>query len=281
MAATDGNPPAPEVPSMDDPVASHLAGLERDWYSPATIRARARVLATLDDPLSVDRQTIQDWWETRQTTGAGKRRVASSLSSEKSHLRAFYRWAILQGLIDINPTEWLPRPRQVTRKARPIQEGDLFRAISDAPEPMRQMLALGAMAGLRSAEIAAVTWEDVDRGNGVLWVRQGKGGKDRSVPLSAGLLTELGDPGTGLIIGKRMTPKAVSMAIGRYLRSRGVDYTAHKLRARYCTRFLAATGDLAAAAEVMGHADVATTSRYVIASSDTMRRGAEAAGRIG
>ena len=78
-----------------------------------------------------------------------------------------------------------------------------------------------------------------------------------------------------------MTAKAVSQAIGRYLRSRDVDYTAHKLRARYATRFLAATGDLAAAAEALGHSDLSSIGRYVIASSDTMRRGAEAAGRIG
>jgi site-specific recombinase XerC len=78
-----------------------------------------------------------------------------------------------------------------------------------------------------------------------------------------------------------MTPKALSQAIGRFLRGQGIDYTAHKLRARYATRFLAATGDLAAAAEVLGHADLSSIGRYVIASSDTMRRGAEAAGRIG
>src|SRR5690606_27037707 len=106
----------------------------------------------------------------------------------------------------------------------------------------------------------------------------GKGSKDRSVPLSAGLLGALGDPGEGRIIGRVMTGKAVSMALGRYLRSRGVDYTAHKLRARYLTRFVAATGDLAAAAEVAGHADLSSIGRYVVASSDTMRRGAEAAG---
>ena len=136
-------------------------------------------------------------------------------------------------------------------------------------------------AGLRAAEIAAIQWSDLDQGNGVLWVREGKGGKDRSVPLSAGLLAELGHPSEGPIIGKRMTAKAVSQAIGRYLRSRDVDYTAHKLRARYATRFLAATGDLAAAAEALGHSDLSSIGRYVIASSDTMRRGAEAAGRIG
>jgi integrase len=253
---------------MDDPIETHLAHLARDRYSDQMLATRRRVLNTVPDLMNADRATMQAWWESRQVRADGD-------------LRAFYRWCIQQGLMTTNPADWLPRARQVMRKATPVPEPALFRAITDAPEPMRQMLALGAMAGLRSAEIAAVRWEDVDRGNGVLWVRQGKGGKDRSVPLSAGLLTELGDPGTGLIIGKSMTPKAVSMAIGRYLRGVGVDYTAHKLRARYCTRFLAATGDLAAAAEVMGHADVATTSRYVIASSDTMRRGAEAAGRIG
>jgi hypothetical protein len=42
-----------------------------------------------------------------------------------------------------------------------------------------------------------------------------------------------------------------------------------------------ATGDAVAAAEVAGHAGVGTIMRYAVASSDTMRRGAEAAGRIG
>ena len=264
-----------------DPVQTHLEHLKRDRYSKATLDARARVLATLDDPLAVTRESMNQWWESRQVTAAGEIRAASSLSGETSHLRAFYRWAIQQGLIRENPADWLPKARQVSRKATPVPEPALFTAISDAPDRMRRMLALAAMAGLRSAEIAAVQWSDVDRGNGVLWVRLGKGGKDRSVPLSAGLLAELGDGGEGLIIGKPMTPKAVSMAIGRYLRSCDVDYTAHKLRARYCTRFLAATGDLAAAAQVMGHSSVATTAQYVVASGDTMRRGAEAAGRIG
>ena len=146
---------------------------------------------------------------------------------------------------------------------------------------MRRMVALAAMAGLRSAEIAAVTWADIDRDNGVLWVREGKGRKDRSVPLSAGLLAELGEPGDGPIVGKAMNAKAVSAALGRYLRAHGSDFTAHKLRARYLTRFLAATGDAVAAAQVAGHSDLSSITRYAVASSDTMRRGAEAAGRIG
>lgn len=265
----------------DDPVEAHLASLLRDRYSRATIDARRRVLSTIDDPLNVDRESIQAWWETRQTTGAGEPTAASSLSGETSHVRAFYRWCAQQGLIDHNPADWLPRVRQQSRKATPVSEGDLHRLMLEAEPPMRQMIALAAMAGLRSAEVAAIRWEDIDHAAGILWVRLGKGSKDRSVPLSAGLLGALGDPGEGLIVGKPMTPKAVSMAIGRYLRDHGVESSAHKLRARYATRFLAATGDLVATAEAMGHSSVATTALYAVASSDTMRRGAEAAGRIG
>ena len=182
-----------------------------------------------------------------------------------------------------NAADWLPRVRQKKPAPTPVTEADLYRIMQDADTPMRRMIALGSMAGLRSAEIGAVRWGDLDHGNGVLWVREGKGGKDRSVPLSAGLLAELGEPGRPdePIIGKPMTGKAVSQAIARHMRRLGVDLSAHKLRARYATRFLAATGDLKAAADALGHADLSSISRYVIASSDTMRRGAEAAGRIG
>lgn len=264
-----------------DPVEAHLAELVAARYSAAATTARRRVLMTLPDPLGMTRESTQAWWESRQIRPDGMPRAATSLAGEVSHAREFWKWAMRQGLMDRNPADWLPRVRQVKTMAVVVPEGDLHHAMRDATPSMRRMLALAALAGLRSAEIGRVTWEDIDRTNGVLWVRGGKGGKDRSVPLSGGLLAELGDPGTGPIVGKRMTGKAVSAAVGRHLRAHGSDYTAHKLRARYATRFLAATGDVMAAAEVLGHADLSSITRYAVASSDTMRRGAEAAGRIG
>ena len=267
---------------MADAIQDHLDDLKRSRYSRAALNARERLLRSIPgDILTADREAIQEWWKGRQERADGELRAASSLSQEASHLRSFGRWAMMQGLSERNPADWIPKIRQKHAAPTPVPETGLWRAMHEAPEDMRRMIALGAMAGLRAAEIAAIQWSDLDPGNGVLWVREGKGGKDRSVPLSAGLLAELGHPGEGPIIGKRMTAKAVSQAIGRYLRSRDVDYTAHKLRARYATRFLAATGDLAAAAEALGHSDLSSIGRYVIASSDTMRRGAEAAGRIG
>lgn len=267
-----------------DIVEEHLIALAATRYSPATVRARRRVLSTLPDPLTLDREGIQAWWAEQQMTQVGEPRAAASLAAIASHVRAFFRDLIRRGLVERNPADWLPSIRQSSTLADPIREADLVTALREASPTMHRAVALAALAGLRSAEIGRVRWEDIDRVAGVLWVRRGKGSKDRSVPLSGGLLAELGDPGEGLIVtsnGKPMTAKAVSAAIGRHLHGLGMDSSAHKLRARYATRFLAATGDLASTARALGHQSVLTTQRYVIASSDTMRAGAEACGRIG
>lgn len=268
---------------MEQHIKDHLTDLRKSRHSRSTITERERILYTLPpELLEATREQMQEWWDSRLSKADGTPRAASSLSQEQSHVRRFFRWAMRKGLVAHNAADWLPDDLRATKPAvKPVQEPDLHRLMIDAPEDMRRMIALASMAGFRSAEVGSALWEDIDRGNGVIWVRLSKGNKGRSVPLSAGLLSYLGEPGEGYIAGKPMTGKAVSQAIGRYMRSREVDYTAHKLRARYLTRFLAATGDLAAAAEVAGHADLSSIGRYVVASSDTMRRGAEAAGRIG
>jgi len=268
---------------MRDVIAEHIESLRKSRHSRSTTAERERVLYSLpDDPLNATRGQIQAWWDTRLIKADGDPRAVSSLSQEQSHVRRFFRWAMRHGLVEHNAADWLPDDLRTSKPAaQPVQEGDLFKLMDDAPVKMRRMIALASMAGLRSGEIGKILWSDIDRANGVLWVRLSKGNQGRSVPLSAGLLAYLGDPEEGYIVGKEMTGKAVSAAIGRYMRSKDVDFTAHKLRARYATRFLAATGDLKAAADALGHSDLTSISRYVVASSDTMRRGAEAAGRIG
>lgn len=268
---------------MEDYISQHIEALRKSRHSVSTITERERILHTLPDSLlEATREQMQEWWDTRLIKPDGTPRATSSLSQEQSHVRRFFRWAMRHGYVGHNAADWLPDDLRKSKPAvKPVQEGDLFKLMEDAPESMRRMIALAAMAGLRSEEVGKARWEDIDRGNGVLWIKLSKGNSGRSVPLSAGLLAQLGEPGDGFIIGKEMNGKSVSQAVGRYMRSKGVDFTAHKLRARYATRFLEATGDLKAAADALGHADLTSIGRYVVASSDTMRRGAEAAGRIG
>ena len=185
-----------------------------------------------------------------------------------------------QGLTDRNPADWLPDVRQKRPAATPVPEGDLHRLVQNAPDDMRRAIALAAMAGLRSAEIAMIEWGDLDPGTASCGSGRAKGSKGGPSPVCrphgrARVRRERSDHRTH---PDRQGPFAVDRALHANPR---VDYTAHKLRARYATRFLAATGDLKAAADALGHSDLSSISRYVVASSDTMRRGAEAAGRIG
>ena len=79
---------------MTDPIAAHLAAVRRDRYSDAILAACARILATLPDPLGMDRLATLAWWESRQTRPDGEPRAASSLSGEKAHVAEFWRWAM-------------------------------------------------------------------------------------------------------------------------------------------------------------------------------------------
>ena len=88
---------------MTDPIAAHLAAVRRDRYSDATLTARARILATLPDPLGMDRLATLAWWESRQTRPDGEPRAAASLSGEKAHAAEFWRWAMREGLPERNP----------------------------------------------------------------------------------------------------------------------------------------------------------------------------------
>ena len=271
---------------MADLTALHLEASKRLRRTSSTLKEREMILRRLPcKPEELTREIFDPWWIGRQMKANGELKAARSVATDLSHLKTFYKWALAERHIASDPVAHAKAPFQPKSRPRPTREPDLVQAIGKANPAMKAMLALGAMAGLRSSEIARIRWDDLDIQAGVMRVRHGKGNKDRSVPLSDDLLEALGASGSGLIVltstGKSMSPKAVSARIGRYLRSQGIDSTAHKLRARYATRFLAATGDLAATAEVLGHASVQTTTAYTIASSDTMRRGAAAAGRIG
>ena len=68
--------------------------IDGDRYSDATLTARARILATLPDPLGMDRLATLAWWESRQTRPDGEPRAAASLSGEKAHAAEFWRWAM-------------------------------------------------------------------------------------------------------------------------------------------------------------------------------------------
>lgn len=139
------------------------------------------------------------------------------------------------------------------------------------------MIALGATAGLRRAEITRVRGDDVHPaiGGPVLEVR-GKGDKVRAVPitdeLAAMIATEAPDGGWCFPSPERngpLTPAHVGKLIARTLPG---AWTTHTLRHRFASAAYAADRDIRAVQELLGHASVSTTQIYTAIPAEAARR---------
>ena len=176
-------------------------------------------------------------------------------------LRGFYGHAVRHGLVDVDPTALVPRPKVPKRSATPIDADDVRRLIEHSPRRVRLATMLAAMAGLRVAEIAALRGEDVYPTH--LAVRGGKGGKDASVPLSPELRAELDRwPASGQLIGG--LPTSVSGLLRRHMRRLGIEGRPHDLRHSFATEAArVSNGNLVVVAMLCRHESIETTRRYV------------------
>jgi site-specific recombinase XerD len=236
------------------------------------IRSFARWLEPreLFDATRNDIETFLDGRKTKE----GRRITTTTRYSWISHLHAFYLWAVNDGLIALDPTLAVVRPKIRSTLPRPINDDDLTAALSVAGPQMRAMLSLAAYAGLRCQEIAGMDREDVLEGMGLIRVVHGKGAKERIVPLHPELLAALRClpmPRSGALFtrpqGGRHLPATMSATIGRYLRDLGIDATAHQLRHWFATNVYAAGHDIRVTQELLGHSNPSTTSRYVAFSA--------------
>lgn len=245
-------------------VDDHLRHIRRRNLRPSTIQQRRRALVRLGrahDLARVTTDQIEDWLD-------GRDMGPEARATEISHLRSFYKWALMENRLDHDPTVRLVRPRLARRLPRPMPEGDLAMAVEAAVDPIRAMLMLAAFAGLRACEIAGLHGEHVLLRDGVLLVVEGKGGGMSSVPIApilAPVLRRL--PRSGplfhLTDGRVMAPHNVSHWCNRYLHGIGITHTLHSLRHRFGTAVYEASGrDLRATQELLRHRTPVSTAIY-------------------
>lgn len=267
-------------PAWAAPVEAYATFLAAAGRRPGTIRqhrAHLGMLAVLQpDPCTIAEADLLAYL-------AGKEWAPETRKAARSVLRSFFAWAAGRGqLLTGDPAAELPSVRVPAGVPHPIPTAVLDAALARADDKGRLMLLLGAYAGLRRAEIAAVH-PARDIGDGVLRV-VGKGGRSRAVPLhplvAEAIDAELqrrrsGQVGTGFRYAAAATadgylfpgvgpdthvqPGAVGSALAGLL---GEHWTAHGLRHRFATRAYAGTRDLRAVQELLGHSQPETTARY-------------------
>ena len=218
-------------------------------------------------------------------------RGAATYAQALSGLRSFLAWCSdLGGLsFPLRMAERLLRvPRaEVVRPYQTLTRGEVDRLVEAALNLRDKALILVMLGGgLRVSEVEGLDCSDlvdVD-GEPILWVRKGKGNKDRMVPITeevsealhryltvtarrvgqAGPLFLAEDRAVESRDNPRLSDYGIRWVLGQAVAAAGIAkrITPHALRHTFGMEFQRASGDLNKTAKVMGHATLRPTLRY-------------------
>jgi integrase len=181
---------------------------------------------------------------------------------------------LLPGLTDHDPSAALPPVRPAEPSPRPAPEVVYRAALAAADGRLRLMLRLAAELGMRRGEVARARADDLERDLFGWTLRvHGKGGKVRTVPLEPGLAAAVRERGPGFLFPGNdhghLSPHYVGRLVSRAMPD---GWSMHKLRHRFGTLAFSVDRDLITVQQLMGHASVETTRRYVKVPADSLRR---------
>lgn len=214
---------------------------------------------------------------------------ATSGNRRLTVFKRFFRWALRERLIQVDPTLKLLAAKQALRVPKTLSETHVERLLSapNVQTPLgvrdRTMLELLYASGLRVSELVGLKTLHVSLNEGVLRV-MGKGSKERLVPFGEvarewleRYITQarpqlLGQHQTNALFvtvrgkhaGEAMTRVMFWQLIKRYalLADIQVPLSPHTLRHAFATHLLNHGADLRAVQMLLGHADISTTTIY-------------------
>ncbi len=169
----------------------------------------------------------------------------------------------------------VPLPKQPQKLPELLSREEVWRLLTAPPHPRHRLLLTTIYAaGLRVSEAIALRVSDIDADRMTIRIEQGKGAKDRYVPLAARLLQDLraywksAPPGVWLFANRQGTrPIDITVAQKIYTMAKlraGLQKQGgiHALRHAFATHLLAAGTDLHTVQRLLGHRQISTTMRY-------------------
>jgi integrase len=165
------------------------------------------------------------------------------------------------------------RPQRIPELLSRAEVARIFAACSDSK--YQTMLTLCYGCGLRLSELVSLRVGDIDGERGRLRIEQGKGAKDRLVPLSPTLLSRLRDywrgyrPRHWLFPGRAtdapLCPTSIQKTYTKAKARAGISKIGgiHALRHAYATHQLEAGLPVHRLQRLLGHRDLHSTLRYV------------------
>lgn len=270
---------------MKDHIKKFLRYLEvqRD-ASPHTIRAYRKDLDDFsafvkkDDPAEIEMIDVRAFVARQIKDGRSKTTAGRRLASVRAFMKFLYR----EGYIKANPAKLVTTPKAPKLLPKFLSVDDAFSLI-EKPEGIgllpardRAVLELFYSSGLRVAEMAGLTVDDVNTREGMVKVR-GKGKKERLVPMGSKAvdaiktylveknLLKRKDPAMFLSrSGRPLTDRSIRRIVVKYARMIGISGPVgpHTLRHSFASHLLQGGADLRVIQELLGHASLSTTQKY-------------------
>jgi site-specific recombinase XerD len=220
------------------------------------------------EPALITRRDVERW--------VGRAGLApSTRRRELSTLRTFWRWLVVTERATGDPTLGVVRVREPRRLPRGLRADQVAAALAAAPDARaRLIVTLMVQLGLRAVEVSRLRVEDLDA-----WERTvrvvGKGGHERVLPLvdeAAGAVRDyLAEwPATrGPLVRsyndptKALCATYIAKSVADWMHTAGIAETGHSLRHTMASDLLKRGIDVKTVSASLGHANVATTSRYL------------------
>lgn len=276
-------------------------------YSAGTLKRHRRMLGrffdwcedrSITDPRRVTRPMLERYrrylYHARNAQGR-----ALSLTGQRQHLTAvkvFFQWLTRENYLMHNPASELKLPRPHKRLPRAILTGEEVERVlkqtelhGEAGLRDRAMLETLYATGIRRLELTQLKLDDVDFDQHTLMVRQGKGQKDRLLPIGPSAVHWIGryltevrpnlviEPDRQILFlhdrGIAYTPHQLSDRVRDYLSRAGIDKpgSCHLFRHTMATLMLDHGADLRFIQAMLGHADISTTQIYTQVSIQKLR----------
>jgi integrase/recombinase XerD len=310
-AKRGGNPAAELPPGAPGTLAGeaprYLENLAVRNYTTSTIEGRRDALKVfllwaierdLTNPAAITKPILESYqrhlWRWRKQNG--KPLGISTQRSRLSTLKDYFAWLTRRNLITANPASELELPRQEKRlpaEALGLREMSGILNIPDIADPLglrdRAMLETLYSTGIRRSELTNLEITDLNRERQTLQIRQGKGHKDRVVPLGQRalkwleryldevrpkLLLEQSEKALFLTsYGEGFNPDVVSRMVSKFIKKAeiGRPGSCHLVRHSCATHMLEGGADIRFIQQLLGHEKLETTAIYTQTSIEQLK----------
>jgi len=215
-----------------------------------------------------------------------------SIARKLASLRAFFKYLLRQGRINVNPAQVIQTPSAEKHIPGILSVDEMIAVLrvpfQDTPLGLREraIMELFYSTGIRLSELAGLNRGDINFTQGLIKIR-GKGRKERIVPVGGPAITALqnylkicgefsqeavaSSKETPLFLnysGKRLTSRSVARVVDQSIERSGINrkVSPHCLRHSFATHMMDAGADLRAIQELLGHESLSTTQKYTAVS---------------